>query len=115
MKAIFVGSGAFGIPTLEWLVSNSNCDCVITGEDKPAGRNRKIQPTPIGALAMEHGLHVLKTKNINSGSMLEQLVELQFDVMVVIAFGQKLSETLLHQYQAINLHASLLPRWRGQK
>lgn len=113
MKAIFVGSGAFGIPTLKRLVSNSNCDCVVTAEDKPAGRNRSLQPTPIGAWAEEHDLQILKTEDINSDSILEQLSALQFDVMVVIAFGQKLSQTLLQQYQAINLHASLLPRWRG--
>ncbi len=109
-KVLFVGSGAFGEPTLRMLAERGQCVGVVTGTDKKAGRKQRLTPTPIGACAESLGLPCIKTDNINTESSIH---DLEFDAMVVIAFGQKLSDSLIEQYDAVNLHASLLPRWRG--
>ncbi|MCH2146603.1 MAG: methionyl-tRNA formyltransferase [Phycisphaerales bacterium] len=109
-RVLFVGSGAFGEPTLKALAGRGQCVCVVTGTDKKAGRKQKLTPTPIGACAEALGLPCIKTDNINAE---HRIHEIEFDTMVVIAFGQKLSDELIEKYDAVNLHASLLPRWRG--
>ncbi|MGY8752737.1 MAG: methionyl-tRNA formyltransferase [Phycisphaerales bacterium] len=86
---------------------------VVTSPDRTAGRNRKPTSTPIGAWAEEAGLHLIKSTNVNTPDMLEEFAALQIDAMVVIAFGQKLSGELIQAQRTMNLHASLLPRWRG--
>ena len=109
-RVLFVGSGAFGEPTLKALAESGQCACVVTGIDKKAGRKQRLTPTPIGECAETIGLPCIKTNDINSD---KQIHEIEVDMMVVIAFGQKLSESLIERYDAVNLHASLLPRWRG--
>ena len=113
MKVLFVGSGAFGLPTLAQLVKSNSCVGVVTSPDKPAGRNRSMTPTKIATFAIEHDLLLLRTDDINSDESQQWLDGKAFDILVVIAFGQKLSDELTSKYRAINLHASLLPRWRG--
>ena len=109
-SVLFVGSGAFGEPTLEALAARGQCVGVVTGIDKKAGRKQRLTPTPIGACAERLGLQCVKTADINSE---QRIHDIEFDTMVVIAFGQKLSNELIERYDAVNLHASLLPRWRG--
>ncbi|XOV74482.1 MAG: methionyl-tRNA formyltransferase [Phycisphaerales bacterium] len=122
LRLVFFGSGAFGLPTLKHLASTHQIEAVVTQPDRPAGRKRALTPTPIGAWAEEHlpSVPLLKPENVNEADQLD-LVR-SFDVgspderrggWVVIAFGQKLSKRLLADRFAINLHASLLPRWRG--
>ena len=113
MKIVFLGSGEFGLPTLKRLVEVHDVVGVVTSPDRTAGRNRKPTSTPIGKWAEETGLHLLKTDNVNTSDMLTTIAELQIDAMVVIAFGQKLSNELINAQRTMNLHASLLPRWRG--
>ncbi len=113
MKILFLGSGEFGLPTLKRLVEVHDVVGVVTSPDRTAGRNRKPTSTPIGTWAEETGLHLLKTDNVNTNDMLTTIAELQIDAMVVIAFGQKLSNELVNAQRTMNLHASLLPRWRG--
>jgi methionyl-tRNA formyltransferase len=113
MNILFLGSGAFGLPTLERLTSQHQIVGVVTSPDMPAGRNRTLTPTPIGAWATEEGLKVFKSKNVNTPDFIEVVKSHQPDVIVVIAFGQKLSEDFVEIAMALNLHASLLPRWRG--
>ena len=115
MDLVFFGAGAFGLPTLESLAEHHRLLAVVTQPDRPAGRGKTLTPTPIGAWAAEHlpGVELLKPANVNEPSVVEHLRSLVADAWVVIAFGQKLSRGLLEGVFAINLHASLLPRWRG--
>ncbi|MBC8200814.1 MAG: methionyl-tRNA formyltransferase [Planctomycetes bacterium] len=113
MKIAFLGSGEFGLPTLKRLTASHEVVCVVTSKDKTAGRNRKPTATAIGQWASEQNLLVIKTSNVNDPEILKELAEFHVDAMVVIAFGQKLSDELLSTQRTMNLHASLLPRWRG--
>jgi methionyl-tRNA formyltransferase len=113
MRILFLGSGEFGLPTLQKLATSHEVVGVITSLDKTAGRNRKPKATPIGTWASENGLNVFKTDDVNEPMILESVADMQLDAMVVIAFGQKLSQELIIKQRTMNLHASLLPRWRG--
>lgn len=110
LRLIFAGSGEFGVPTLRTLVrSPHEVVQVVTQPDRPAGRGRALTLTPIAGEALAANLPVVRTDNINA------LTLPAADVMVVIAFGQKISpEQVNHpRLGSINLHASRLPRWRG--
>jgi len=111
LRILFAGSGEFGSPTLRALLEQGHeVVQVITQPDRPAGRGRELTPTPIAQLAIEKGLPLLRTDNINREPSLPDA-----DVMVVIAFGQKLSDDVIHRPRlgSVNLHASRLPRCRG--
>jgi methionyl-tRNA formyltransferase len=117
MRIVFFGSGAFGLPTLQMLATEHEVVGVITQPDKPAGRGGSMTPTPIGQWATPHahtrGLPRLSFEDVNAPDATKTIRALPCDLFVVIAFGQKLSPALLEDRFAINLHASLLPRWRG--
>lgn len=119
MRLVFFGSGAFGLPTLAHLAASKSHEiaAIVTQPDKPAGRGGKLTPTPIAAWAAEHlpQTPVLKPPKVNAPEVVAEVHRLAgvHPVFVVIAFGQKLSPRLLENAFAINLHASLLPRWRG--
>ena len=113
MKIAFLGSGEFGMPTLQKLAIAHEVVCVVTSKDKAAGRNRKQTATPIAQWASEQQLHVIKTDDVNCDDIREEISALEVDAIVVIAFGQKLSDALIQSQRTMNLHASLLPRWRG--
>lgn len=110
LRLIFAGSGEFGLPTLKALASAGHrLVQVYSQPDRPAGRGRKLLPTPIAQAALNHSWPLIRTANIN------QEIIPDADLLVVIAFGQKISEQVVHQPRlgGINLHASLLPRHRG--
>lgn len=114
MRLVFLGSGAFGLPTLQRLAETHDLLTIVTQPDKPAGRGGRQTPTPIAEWAQSHReVPILKPAKINEAEVVEQLRALRADAWVVIAFGQKLGRKLLDGVFAINLHASLLPRWRG--
>ncbi len=115
MRLVFLGSGAFGLPTLEALARDHDVAMVVTQPDRKAGRGGKLTPTPIGAWAAEHlpGVPLLKPGRVNEPDVLTEVRSIDADAWVVIAFGQKLGKPLLEGRFAINLHASVLPRWRG--
>lgn len=115
MKVVFLGSGAFGLPTLEHLSRTHQITGVVTQPDRPAGRGGTLTPTPVGAWADAHlvGTPLLKPERINTPVDTQAVRALEADAWVVIAFGQKLGKALLADRFAVNLHASLLPRWRG--
>jgi methionyl-tRNA formyltransferase len=113
MRLLFFGSGSFGLPTLRFLNAEHDVRAVISQPDRPAGRRRRPTPTPIAAYAAEAELPLLQYENINTDEATARLRSFDVDAWVVIAFGQKLSPSLLADRFAINLHASLLPRWRG--
>src|SRR4051812_41472714 len=102
-RILFAGSGEFGLPSLRALIdSGHEIVQVITQPDRPAGRGRTMTPTPIGAFATDKSLPLIKTPDINA----EQLPAA--DVMVVIAFGQKIAPHIVNHPRlgSINLHAS---------
>ncbi len=116
MRIIFLGSGAFGEPTLRWLAqSDYEVPLVVTQPARAAGRGRKVLRTPIRAVAEELGLEVLDAEQINEPESIERLRSIGAHVGLAIAYGQKLSGELLATTPAgyINLHASLLPKYRG--
>lgn len=115
MRIVYFGSGAFGLPTLEALSRTHQIVGVVTQPDKPAGRGGKLTPTPIAQWAAANlpDIPILKPAKVNEPAMIDAIRALPADAWVVIAFGQKLSRALLEGRFAINLHASLLPRWRG--
>ena len=113
MRIVFLGSGAFGVPTLESLAARHEVVAVVSQPDKPAGRGKVLTPTPISVRAAELGIPVLKPADINEASVRETVRGFGADAWVVIAFGQKLSRELLDGVFAVNLHGSLLPAYRG--
>jgi methionyl-tRNA formyltransferase len=113
MRLLLLGSGAFGLPTFRALAAHHDIAAIVTQPDKPAGRGSQPTPTPVGEWAQTLPCPLFKPPNINTPEMIDQLRALSADAWVVIAFGQKLSKKLLDGIFAINLHASILPRWRG--
>lgn len=115
MRIAFFGSGAFGIPSLRGLVASHDVRLIVTQPDRPAGRGSKLTPTPIALFAAESApdIPVLKPERINTPEIREQIRGVETDVWVVIAYGQKLGQKLLDGRLAVNLHGSVLPRWRG--
>lgn len=115
MRLVFFGSGAFGVPTLRALARQHDVAAVVTQPDRPAGRGKSLSPTPIAQTAAEllPDAELLKPQSVNTPDIRDHIRNIGVDAWVVIAFGQKLGRKLLDGTFAINLHASLLPRWRG--
>jgi len=110
MKVLFAGSGEFGVPTLRGIAQKGHeLVGVITQPDRPAGRGRKIAPTAIATAADQLGIAAIRTENINA------LPLPPADVLVVIAFGQKIASSVADhsRFGSVNLHASRLPAYRG--
>lgn len=115
MKIVYMGTPEFAVPALEALAkSKHQISAVVTGEDKPSGRGKKVQPTPVKIKAQELGLTVLTPSSLQSDELFDQLFGLEPDLIVVIAF-RVLPEQLfqLPEEGSINVHASLLPEYRG--
>lgn len=115
MDLFFFGSGAFGLPTLESLARHHTIRMIVSQPDRPAGRGSRLTPTPIADWASRHlpRAAILKPERVNDPDIVSQIRSIPVDAMIVIAFGQKLGPQLLDRRFAINLHGSLLPRWRG--
>ncbi|MCI0365674.1 MAG: methionyl-tRNA formyltransferase [Phycisphaerales bacterium] len=113
MRLVYFGSGAFGLPTLQKLAGEHDIGLVVTQPDRPAGRNRTPTATPIAQFADARGLDVIKPEDVNQPGVVERIRSVGADVLVVIAFGQKLRAALRRDALAINLHGSLLPKYRG--
>ncbi len=113
LSIVFLGSGAFGLPTLTALLDRHDVSLVVSQPDRPAGRRRQLTATPIAAAAAERGLDILKPEAPNDAETRAAIDACQPDALVVIAYGHKLGAALLDNRFAINLHASLLPQYRG--
>jgi len=114
-RIVFMGSPDFALPPLQALVDHYAVIGVVTQPDRPAGRGRNLTPPPVKVLAAELGLQVIQPSRLKDSGAMEQLHAWEPDLVVVAAFGQILRpETLnLPPLGCINVHASLLPRWRG--
>ncbi len=116
MKIVYLGSGQFGLECLSALVrSNHSIPFVVTQPPNPAGRGRKPKPTPVAQWASTHSIQYVETDDANAPQIIERIADCEPDVIVVIAFGQKIGPELisLPPKAAINVHASLLPKYRG--
>jgi methionyl-tRNA formyltransferase len=116
MKIIFMGTPDFSVGTLEALVeAGHEVVLAVTQPDKPKGRGKEMQFTPVKECAMKHGIPVFQPRRVREPECIEELRKYEADVMVVVAFGQILPKEILEmtEYGCINVHASLLPKYRG--
>jgi methionyl-tRNA formyltransferase len=117
LRVVFMGTPAFATPTLQQLAANDDYDivAVITQPDAAAGRGRDLTMSPVKRLALDHGLRVFQPPRIRRPDAVAVLRDLQPDVQIVAAFGQILPRAILDipAHGTLNVHASLLPRWRG--
>jgi methionyl-tRNA formyltransferase len=114
MRLVFAGTPAVAVPSLTALASGHDIAAVITREDAPLGRKRVLTPSPVAAAAEERGLPVIRANRLRE-EVTEQVRELAPDLGVIVAYGGLVREPLLSLPRLgwINLHFSLLPRWRG--
>ena len=114
-KVVFMGSPDFSLPSLQALAKHYEVVGVVTQPDRASGRGREIKMPPVKILAQELNLPVLQPEKLKDPAAMEQLRAWSPDLIVVAAFGQILKKDVLFlpRYGCINIHASLLPRWRG--
>lgn len=111
-----MGTPEFAIPSLAMLIaSDNNIEGIVTQPDRPKGRGKKLQPPPIKTLAQQHGLPVIQPVGVKEDNFIQWLKGQNPDLVVVVAFGQILPPKVLRipHHGCINLHASLLPAYRG--
>lgn len=116
MRLVFMGTPDFAVPCLDILLREGHeISCVITQPDRPKGRGQKLAQSPVKDFAVKNALPVLQPERFNNSLVIEELKKLSPEVIVVVAFGQLLSETILNLpvYGCINVHASILPAYRG--
>lgn len=116
LKIIFAGTPDFSVAPLKALIdSQHEVVAVYTQPDRPAGRGRKLTPSPVKACALEHGIEVYQPEKLKNVEDQQPLIDLNADLMVVVAYGIILPQEILGapRLGCINIHASLLPRWRG--
>ena len=116
MKIIFMGTPDFSVGTLEALIeAGHEVVLAVTQPDKPRGRGKEVQFPPVKEVALRHNIPVYQPKRVREPECIEELKKYNADVMVVIAFGQILPKEILEMtpYGCINVHASLLPKYRG--
>ena len=116
VRIIFMGTPEFAVPTLEALIkSEYELAAVVTQPDRPSGRGRKLTPSPVKVAATEAGIDVLQPETLKAPEAVAQLATFRPDLIVVAAFGQILRPEVLElpRHGCLNIHASLLPRWRG--
>ncbi len=117
MRVLFIGTGEIGVPVLRWLLESGEHELVgvVTQPDKPVGREQRIEPPPIKAALAGSSVPVLQPKRIKAEEPVAEIRSLAPDVIVVMAYGQILPRVVLEipRLACLNLHASLLPRYRG--
>ena len=116
MKIIFAGTPEFAVPSLKMLLDSRHEVCAVyTQPDRPAGRGRQLHISPVKALALTHAIPVFQPLTLKTDEDLQQLMSFGADLMVVVAYGMILTQAALDapRLGCINVHGSLLPRWRG--
>ncbi len=116
LKIVYFGTGGLGVPSLRKMYEEGiKPACIVTVPDKPAGRGLKLKFSPIKQFAIENNIPVLQPENVNDVKIIKEIQEFKADIGVLIAYGQKISKQLIDifPYGIINLHASLLPKYRG--
>jgi methionyl-tRNA formyltransferase len=116
MKIVYLGSSKFGILSLEAILgSGHSLEFLVTQSAHQAGRGRKPRPTPAASWAKENSVPFIEVEDVNEPSVIEKIASYRPDLIVVIAFGQKIGQELINlpAKGMINVHASLLPKYRG--
>jgi len=116
LNIIFAGTPEFAAVSLEALVQSPHSICAVyTQPDRPAGRGRKLKPSPVKQLALQHEISVLQPASLKNADAQQHLASFNADLMVVVAYGLLLPAAVLEipRLGCINVHASILPRWRG--
>ena len=117
MRIIFAGTPSFAVYALNALIQHTNHEIVLvlTQPDRQAGRGMKLSSSPVKNLAVEHNLPLYQPANLKNMEAQRPLLEVEADLMVVAAYGLILPQRVLDipRYGCINIHGSLLPRWRG--
>ena len=116
LRIIFAGTPDFSVAPLQTLIdSEHEVIAVYTQPDRPAGRGRKVTASPVKSLALEHNIPVFQPLTLRNDEAQQTLSALKADLMVVVAYGLILPQAVLDapKMGCLNIHASLLPRWRG--
>lgn len=115
MKIVFMGTPDFAVPVLEKLINEHEVVCVYTRAPKEAGRGNKLTKTPVHLLAEKNGIEVRTPKTLRNEEEQKKFAALQADIAVVAAYGLILPRAVIEapKFGCLNVHASLLPRWRG--
>ncbi len=117
VRILFLGTPDFAAASLERLIADEHYEiaAVITQPDRPAGRKMQLKASPVKELALRHGLEVLTPESVNTEEMLTKIASYGAESAAVVAFGQILSQRFLDLFPrgCVNVHASILPRWRG--
>ncbi len=110
-----MGTPEFAVPSLRHLILEEDVICVVTQPDRPKGRGRVMSPPPVKTLALDNDIPVFQPEGIKGQDFLGELKRLNPDIIVVVSYGNILPESILHlpQFGCINVHASLLPKYRG--
>ena len=114
MRTVYLGTSAFAAAVLERLAASEHRpQLVITRPDRPAGRGRRLSPPPVADAARELGLELFQPENVNDEQARARIAAAAPDELVICAFGALIKEPLLSDHPLLNIHPSLLPRWRG--
>ena len=116
MNIVFMGTPDFSVPCLKRLIDDGhNVQAVFTQPDRPKGRGNHLAPPPVKELALQHGIPVYQPEKLRKSDALEILKEISPQLIIVVAYGQILPQSIIElpQFGCINIHASLLPRYRG--
>jgi methionyl-tRNA formyltransferase len=114
VRTVYLGTTAFAATVLERLAATEHRPAlVVTRPDRPAGRGRRLQAPPVAGAAAELGLELAQPASVNAPDAREQIAAASPDVVIVCAFGALIKEPLLSDHEILNVHPSLLPRWRG--
>lgn len=114
-RIVFMGTPNFALPSLRQLIAAQDVVAVVTQPDRPAGRTKQLRESPVKQLAASAGIPTIQPRRIREPKAMTALADLNADLFVVVAFGQILPQAALDlpKQGALNVHASLLPRWRG--
>jgi methionyl-tRNA formyltransferase len=114
VRTVYLGTSGFAASVLERLARSAHRPAlVVTRPDRPAGRGRKLTPPPVAELAKHLQLELDQPEDVNSAEARDRIAQAEPEVVVVCAFGALLKEPLLSDFEMLNVHPSLLPRWRG--
>ena len=114
MRPVFLGTSEFAAAVLERLAASPHRPVlVLTRPDRPRGRGRRVSPPPVAETARERGIDLYQPESVNDEAARERIAAAHPDIVCVCAFGALIKEPLLSEYEMLNVHPSLLPRWRG--
>ncbi len=114
MRTVYLGTSAFAAAVLERVARSSHRPAlVVTRPDRPSGRGRRLSAPPVAATAGELGIEVVQPESVNSDAVRERIALVSPEAVLICAFGALIREPLLSEHALLNVHPSLLPRWRG--